>query len=428
MFSSRRTASAVTALACLILLPAAQAGVSAAQEASPTGAAATADAGSVYSVPGTDSRSRTEINRTGAQVLSVRDGVATVQATREQARRLRAAGFALEEQQDVAAALDALSGPEAGIAGAADFPPADRGFHNFDEMNAELDKAVQDHRAIAVRSSIGRSYQGRDIPMLKISDNAAQDENEPEVLFNCNQHAREHLTTEMCLHIINRFTDGYATNPAVKSVVDSREIWVVPVTNPDGSVYDVASGQYQGWRKNRQGSGTDTNRNWGYRWGCCGGSSSNPNSDTYRGSAAFSAPESAALARFVDSRVVGGKQQIRAHIDWHTFSELVLWPYGYTYNNTAEGMTQQEYDRFARVGTEMARTNGYTPQQSSDLYITDGSTTDWMWGKHKIFSFTFEMYPSGGGIDGFYPDDEVIGRETARNDAAVDILLREAGV
>ncbi|GAA2781837.1 hypothetical protein GCM10010470_14720 [Saccharopolyspora taberi] len=248
------------------------------------------------------------------------------------------------------------------------------------------------------------------------------------MLFNCNQHAREHLTTEMCLRIVNRFTDGYANDPAVKDMVDNREIWVVPVTNPDGSIYDVESGQYQGWRKNRQDTGTDTNRNFDYKWNCCGGSSDDPNAEDYHGPHAASAPEVAALQKWVDSRVVNGQQQIRAHIDWHTYSELVLWPFGHTSDDVTDGMTQEEYDRFAKVGGEMAQTNGYTPQQSSDLYVTDGDTTDWMWGKHKIFSFTFEMFPSnGGGIDGFYPDDEVIEKETTRNDAAVDILLREAG-
>ncbi|QUH00829.1 zinc carboxypeptidase [Saccharopolyspora erythraea] len=427
MFSSRRTAATVAAAACLVLLPAAQAGVSAAQEpAQPTTPAAAAEGRVIYTVANTDSRARTEINRTGAQILSVRDGVATIEATPEQAERLRAAGYQLQEKQKVADALDQLN---TGVAGtAADFPPDDQGFHNFDEMNAELDKAVQDHGDIAVRSSVGKSHEGRDIPMLKISDNAAQDEDEPEVLFNCNQHAREHLTTEMCLRIVNRFTDGYASDPAVKEVVDNREIWVVPVTNPDGSIRDVESGQYQSWRKNTQEpNGTDTNRNWDYKWGCCGGSSDDPDAEDYRGPSAFSTPEASALAKFVDSRVIGGKQQIRAHIDWHTFSELVLWPYGHTNDQVTEGMTQEEYDRFARVGKEMAQTNGYTPQQSSELYVTDGDTTDWMWGKHKVFSFTFEMYPSSGGVDGFYPDDEVIEKETSRNDAAVDILLREAG-
>src|SRR5690606_37321069 len=82
--------------------------------------------------------------------------------------------------------------------------------------------------------------------------------------------------------------------------------------------------------RDRQDSGTDLNRNWGYKWGCCGGASDNPSSETYRGSAPFSAPETAALRDFVNSRVVDGTQQIKAAIDFHTYSELVLWPFGHT--------------------------------------------------------------------------------------------------
>jgi carboxypeptidase T len=104
----------------------------------------------------------------------------------------------------------------------------------------------------------------------------------------------------------------------------------------------------------------------------------------------------------------------------------VLWPFGHTYDTVTEGMTQEEYDRFKSVGEEMAASNGYTPDQSSGLYITDGDINDWMWGQHKVLSYCFEMYPSGGGIDGFYPPDEDIVPQTTRNDGAVDILLSNA--
>ncbi len=134
------------------------------------------------------------------------------------------------------------------------------------------------------------------------------------------------------------------------------------------------------------------------------------------------------MAEFVGSRVVSGTQQITAHIDFHSYSELVLWPYGYTYDDTAENMTPEQAKRFQEVGARLADSNGYTPQQSSDLYITDGGINDWLWGEHGILSFTFEMYPAtGGGLDGFYPPGDRIEPETQRNDEAVEILLTEAG-
>ncbi len=89
------------------------------------------------------------------------------------------------------------------------------------------------------------------------------------------------------------------------------------------------------------------------------------------------------MADFVRGRVVGGAQQIKAHIDWHSYGELILWPYGYTTANTAAGLTQDDRDAHAVLGQQMAATNSYTPEQASDLYITDGSIDDWMWGRTR---------------------------------------------
>jgi carboxypeptidase T len=383
----------------------------------------------VYTVLGADGvAQRTAVAGSGVDVLGTRGATMTVVASPEQARSLRAGGFSLEAVGDFDAMLAERSGGQTRTSAIDEFPAGDEDYHTYAEMSAELEATARDHADLATMSSVGQSHEGRELHLIKISDNVATDEDEPEVLFTCNQHAREHLTTEMCLHIVQRFTDGYASDPAVKELVDSREILVVPSVNPDGSEYDISGGEYQGWRKNREGEATDLNRNWAYKWGCCGGSSGWPGSETYRGPSAFSAPETTALSDYVDSRVVDGTQQITAHIDFHTYSELVLWPYGYTEDGTAPGMTQDEARRFQDVGQQMAETNGYTPQQSSDLYVTDGSVNDWMWAQHKILSFTFEMYPSDGiGLDGFYPPDEVIPRETARNDEAVDILLEAAG-
>ncbi|TWP50301.1 zinc carboxypeptidase [Lentzea tibetensis] len=368
-----------------------------------------------------------QVVHTGADLIDeTTNGPVTVIAAPGEAVALRHTGLPMKYIGDAEAEFAKLGkvdfkDPEIG---AKDFPSGYTGYHNFAEMTSELQKTASDHPSIAKLSSIGKSFQGRDLWNLKISDNAGTDENEPEVIITCNQHAREHLTVEMCLHFIQRLTDGYTTNSAIKALVDSREIWVVSSVNPDGSEYDIATGSFRGWRKNRQGAGTDLNRNWGYKWGCCGGSSGSTSSDTYRGPSAFSAPETARIRDFVNSRVVGGVQQIKTNLDFHTFSELVLWPFGWTYNNTAPGLDANEERAFRTLGTQMASTNGYTPEQSSDLYITDGTIDDWMWGQYKIWSYTFEMYPSSGGLNGFYPRDTVIAAQTARNDRATDMFLQ----
>ncbi|MGH3758298.1 M14 family metallopeptidase [Actinophytocola sp.] len=378
-----------------------------------------------YHVSGTiDSHVRNAVAKTGAAINSVEHGALNVTATAAEVAEIKALGLRVDAQPGPVHTHGGTNQAEP-----FDFPPDDSNYHNYAEMTAVIDTALADHPNLLSRQVIGQSYEGRDIVALKISDNVGTDEAEPEVLFTHHQHAREHLTVEMALYLLSELTDSYGTDTRITGLVDSREIWIVPDLNPDGGEYDIRNGSYSGWRKNRQpnsGSsavGTDLNRNWPYNWGCCGGSSGNPSSETYRGASAGSSPEVSVVMDFVRSRVVDGVQQIRTNIDFHTFSELVLWPYGYTYDDTAPGMSQQDYDTFATLGRQMAATNDYTPEQASDLYITDGSIDDWLWGDQRIYSYTFEMYPSGGGIDGFYPPDEVIGRETARNREAVLLFL-----
>ncbi|WP_326596259.1 M14 family metallopeptidase [Streptomyces sp. NBC_01803] len=362
---------------------------------------------------------RTVLARTGTAIDEVRADSVVITADQADARRLRAQGYD----------LTALSAPaERGGVGA--MAPSD--YHTYAQTLSAVSTARSQYPGLVTSQVIGRTYQGRDIVAVKISDNVTVDENEPEVLFTSNQHAREHLTVEMALYTLEELTTQYGVDPEVTSLVNAREIWIIPSVNPDGKVYDQESGAFRNWRKNRQpntGSayiGTDLNRNWAYRWGCCGGSSGSPSSDTYRGTAAESAPETRVVANFVRGRVIGGEQQITAHIDWHTYGELVLWPYGYTYADTATGLTADDASTFRTLGTAMANTNGYTPQQASDLYITDGSIGDWMWGSQKIFSYTFEMYPVSSSGGGFYPPGSVIDRETARNREAVLTLLAYA--
>ncbi|MEV0178107.1 M14 family metallopeptidase [Streptomyces sp. NPDC050625] len=376
---------------------------------------------------GTNPVTRTAIQRTGVTVDEADEETVVVSGRAAQIRKLRQLGY---DVTPLGAAPDRSS--PADELRLFDFPSADSKYHNYAETNTEIDQRLAAYPTIMSRRVIGKSYQGRDIVAIKVSDNVATDENEPEVLLTFHQHAREHLTVEMALYLLRELGAGYGTDSRVTGIVNSREIWIVPDLNPDGGEYDIATGSYRSWRKNRQpnsGSsyvGTDLNRNWNYKWGCCGGSSGSKSSETYRGSAAESAPEVKVVSDFVRGRVVGGKQQIKAGIDFHTYSELVLWPYGYTYSDTDTGMTADDAAAFKAVGQKMAASNGYTPEQASDLYITDGSIDDYLWGAHKIFDYTFEMYPTSAWNGGFYPPDEVIERETSRNRDAVFQLLENA--
>ena len=208
--------------------------------------------------------------------------------------------------------------------------------------------------------------------------------------------------------------------------MNTREVWIILAVNPDGAEYDISGGKFHFWRKNRQPNagttaiGTDLNRNFGYRWGGGGRTSTNPLAITYRGPFAFSAPETRNVRDFLASRVVNGRQQIRTAITFHETGRLVMWPYGYTYADVPVDMTLDDHNALAIIGKHMAATNGYKPEQASDLYITSGTTRDYEYGMYRIFSYTFELSVKD------YPDDSLIASETGRNKEAVLYLIERA--
>jgi carboxypeptidase T len=333
----------------------------------------------------------------------------------------------------------AILGTAVGPAMAGNFPPKDSRYHNYAEMVADIKAVEAAHPSIVDVFSIGKSYQGRDIWAAKISDNVGTDEDEPEVLFDALHHAREHMTVEQALYLLHLLADNYGHDGTITNLVNSREVWIVFMLNPDGAEYDLTCGgshaPYCAWRKNRQpncsgcGVGTDLNRNYDYMWACCGGSSGSTRSETYRGPKAFSAPESRAMRDFVNSRVKNGIQQIRAHITFHTNGQLILWPYGHTKTDIPPDMSYDDHAAFVTMGKAMASLNGYKAEQSSDLYITDGDQIDWLYGVHKIFSFTWELYPPETSTvwGDHYPADENIAPQTARNRGALLYFIDIAG-
>lgn len=418
-----RTTVLAALLSLTLAAPIAAAQAQTAPSAEPTtGPAQQAELPHQYEVTGPATRAeRTALAATGVSIDEVHARAVVITATRAQATAVRQLGHTLRKLPDP----PGFGTPSPHKPRSKDFPAGYTNYHTYDEATKEIDALVAKHPDILSKQVIGTSHEGRDLLALKLSKNVTKDEQEPEVLFTAHQHAREHLTVEMSLYLLNEFTSKYGSDARITKMLDSREIWIIPDLNPDGGEYDIASGDFRSWRKNRQpnaGSsevGTDLNRNWDFKWGCCDGSSTDPADETYRGPSAASAPEVQVVSKFVKGRNVGGKQQITAAIDFHTYSELVLWPFGFTNDDTGPGMTQDEHDTFATIGKNMATTNGYTPEQSSDLYITDGAIDDWLWGDQRIFAYTFEMYPSSFGSGGFYPKDSVIPKETSRNREAV---------
>jgi hypothetical protein len=299
-----------------------------------------------------------------------------------------------------------------------DFPPGDENYHNYAEMIADMQAVAAAHPATVHLFSLGVSHEGRNLIGARVSNDASDNLSEPGVFFVGQHHAREHLSVEVVLSLLHLFAES--GKPGLTNLVNSRQIYIVPSLNPDGSEYDIATGAYRWWRKNRQlyggAYGTDQNRNYSYRWGCCGGSSPNPGSETYRGPFTLSTPEDARMADFMAAH-----PNVTTGISYHSYGDLILYPYGYTYENIPPDMTPLDHATFVAMGAEMARTTGYHPQQSSDLYITDGDWNDWMYGALRRYPITIEL---GGGT--FYPPDEFIPIETAKNHLAAIFVAQIA--
>ena len=118
----------------------------------------------------------------------------------------------------------------------------------------------------------------------------------------------------------------------------------------------------------------------------------------------FSEPETQAVKTFVDAQ-----PRMTILLSFHTFSELVLYPWGGTYDKVGEkDGNAADLPVFEKMSRDMARWNMYKPQQASDLYIASGDTTDWAYGTHGIFAFTFELSPKSMWEGGFYPGTKVI--------------------
>ena len=327
--------------------------------------------------------------------------------TARQARQLALRGFRVKQGP---------MPPHGGFEIPDDFPPGFENYHNYAEMTADLQALAAAHPQFVRIISLGNSHEGRNIIGVRISNDANDNLSEPGVFFVGQHHAREHMTVEVTLALAHHFVES--SQVSVRSLVYSRQIYIFPSLNPDGSEWDISTGQFQMWRKNRQPNpapyqnttGVDNNRNYSYRWGCCGGSSGNGGSETYRGPSPLSTPEDARMSDFMVAH-----PNVKTGISYHTYGNLILYPYGYTYEDLPPDMDPLDRQTFVAMGAEMARTTGYTAQQSSDLYITDGDWNDWMYGAMDRYPITIEMDSYGYG---FYPPDSFIPQTVSKNLAA----------
>jgi hypothetical protein len=327
----------------------------------------------------------------GLDLLADWDGRIFIVARPEDLRALGQAKipFTVETAKFPPFAQTAAPAPGGGINGA---------YHSYRELETDLLALQQKYSGLAKVYDIGDSLEKRNIYALKISANVAFDEAEAvEVPYLFGKYLLE----------------NYATDPEAKRLIDRSEVWLVPLVNPDGLEYTIYVYRY--WRKNRRDNkdgtyGVDLNRNYGYKWGYSdNGSSPEPASEIYRGSQAFSEPETKAIRDFFLKKAFQGM------ISYHSFSQSIMYPWGYTVqtpdqepllHDIAAGMA-------ALIQGVNGRSYSFGPAGQT-LYLTNGDAVDWTFGTSAIPSFTIELPPvdeMGGGFFNSEADIQTIFQE-----------------
>ncbi len=297
-------------------------------------------------------------------------------------------------------------------------------YHGTDDVYDFIKQIAADHSDIVALQTIGTTYENRPLLVAKVSDNPHTNEaDEPKYFLMAATHAREWTTYHVAAYFLNWLTGNYretdSGTPAMAApgemdnasyaswLVDNREIYILLMVNPDGIEYSHTTDNM--WRKNREPNlglsgevcyGVDINRNFGYHWGEVQGDSHNPCSETYSGPTdvrtqglsalrgwrpgdpnpgGFSTRESTAIRDFELS------VPFSTALSLHSFSELVLYPWGYTSSPSPDDVY------YTQMADKMAAWTGYTPEQGYDLYKTSGVWDDWSYAEAGAFSFTIEM-------------------------------------
>ncbi|TDZ61202.1 Metallocarboxypeptidase A [Colletotrichum trifolii] len=245
----------------------------------------------------------------------------------------------------------------------------------------------------------GTSFQARALTGIHIWGSGGKG-SKPAVVFHGTVHAREWISTMTTEYMAYQLLTKYATDTAVRALVDRFDFYITPVVNPDGFVYTQTTDRL--WRKNRQtlaGStcvGRDPNRNWPHKWELPGGASTNPCSETYKGAAAADTPEIRGLKAQVDSLSAG--RGIRFYIDFHSYGQYILWPFGYDCSYVApDDAALQTMAQTGATGIRGVSGTSYTIGNACRaLYATTGDSTDYVHGVAKsTYTYTLELRDRG---------------------------------
>ncbi|WP_026252503.1 M14 family metallopeptidase [Streptomyces sp. PsTaAH-124] len=306
--------------------------------------------------------------------------------TDAQAGKLRAQGVRLTEHDLASTAQRRVRAAGQGV-----FRP----YSGRGGLAAEIEATARDHPDLTKVVSLGRTVRGQDILALKLTSGARRtaDGTKPAVLYLSNQHAREWITPETTRRLMHHYLDHYRTDRRIRKIVDTTELWFVLSANPDGYDYTFQDDSTRLWRKNLRdnngdgvissGDGVDLNRNFPYKWGYDDeGSSPGPASETYRGPAPASEPETRALDRF--EKRIG----FRYAVNYHSAAELLLYGVGWQVATP----TPDDVLYKALAGTpDRPAIPGYRSQLSSELYTTNGEADGHAANVNGTAMFTPEM-------------------------------------
>lgn len=293
------------------------------------------------------------------------------------------------------------------ISGTCTSPPGapDAGlYHTYAEIEKELLDLQNAHPNLAQVVDLGKSVENRSIWAIKISDNVATEEDEAKILFIGGHHAREWIAVDVPFLLAKHLLENYDSDSNIQNYVNNGEIWIIPLLNPDGHQYSVTTNRL--WRKNRRNNGdgtfgVDLNRNYSFQWGGPG-SSGDTFSEIYRGSEPFSEPETKIIRDFA------AQHDFVALLSYHNFSQLVLYPWGYTSQSAPDESLLHQLAQTMADSIFNVHGKTYVAEQSSDLYLASGDATDWLYGETQAPSYTIELRPASS-FPGFeLPESEII--------------------
>jgi Zinc carboxypeptidase len=271
-------------------------------------------------------------------------------------------------------------------------------YKTYEEINDHLNELALENPDLATVSLVGHSLEGRDIRMMRITGPDTPEnsrDQRPAFLVNGTQHAREWISPMTTMYLIEQLITQYPVDPRVQAIVDSVDFYIIPVANPDGFAFTWSD--YRLWRKSRrinEGSdcvGVDLNRNWAYAWGG-DGSSSDPCSDIYHGRDPFSEPEIVAIRDVA----IGLADRLRAYWDLHSYGQLILSPWMYTYDSPPDLPTLLDFGATVQSAIFSVHGQDFTNGQGSRiLYIAAGTAHDWVYGTLGPLAWGIELRDRG---------------------------------